>query len=768
MNGKKEPFTLIQLTNHSIYEEVYMRKHWLLMIAALVLVFSLQAVMAASVTFQVNMSNEIKRGNFDPMTQVVRITGDLVEPNWNPAQAPILEDEDGDYIFTTTLEIADGDYEYKYLIGSDWGNDELQGQPNRSLTVSGDATLEVVWFNNLSEITLPPAGEGKVNVHLAVNMTRKNQIGQFNAANDTVRVTGNIVEPNWSPPDAPIMEDPDSNLVYVTLLQVDTNATYEYKYLLGSAWGNDELQGQPNRSLTIGYADTILFPVYFDNDPYVPPVTGDTVDVTLQVNMRVKALEGTFDPTTEVVRAAGSFQGWSPTTSPDMVDVNGDSIYVYTYRMPGNQEHQYKFLIGTDWGGDEANNRFLTLADRDTIVPVVYFDNDSVVTELTDGNITFQVRMDVMTEIGIFDPEQDSVQVRGGFNGWGDSDPLRSKMNQDFLDEKLWFLEVPFTQTGVGDMQLYKYYAHVADPNTIWTDGWERPVSEGGGNRGVAFAGTETQTVNPDGDGTEWYDDVHPDWVIPDGTTGFDVVFSVDMAPAKDPQKQAVPFNSDTDTLYWIGEQPTFVASQGWVDTDEMRVLKLTDDDGNDIFTGTLTVQAPSFNSFEYRYGWRGSDGTWTLEPAGFGSFAYRVRYVGQDAARNFPVLPWNMPMDTWTNSENKSDQQESDPFTSLVSIDEPVAKLNSYELLQNYPNPFNPVTRITYNLAQTGKVDLAIYNVLGQKVRTLFSGTASAGLHVNTWDGLDDAGKKVASGLYFYKLEAENYSAVKKMVLMK
>lgn len=742
----------------------------LLSLTLVVFLISFMAVpaVAGNITFQLDMSNWVKLGKFDPMTQEVRITGDLVDPNWNPAQAPVLTDEDGDLVYTVALDIADGDYQYKYLVGSDWGKDELQGQPNRSLTVAGDAVLDVVFFDNLDVITFAAAPDTMVNVHLAVNMTRQKQLGAFDPAADTVRVTGNLVEPNWSPAEAPIMEDPDGNLVYVKLIQVKKNTDYDYKYLLGSAWGRDELQGQDNRKLSIGEKDTVLMPVYFDNDPYVVPVGGDSVNVTLQLNMNVKIAEGTFDPATQVVRAAGSFQGWSPTTSPDMDDSDNDGIYVMTYKMTANTEHQYKFLIGTDWGQDEANNRSLMVGDQDMVVPPVYFNNDSVVTELKDGNIIFQVDMGVMNEIGIFDPAVDSVQVRGGFNGWNDGDPDRSKMEQDFLNENLWFLEVPFVKTGVGDVQLYKYYVAKADENTMWTDGWERPASQGGGNRDIEYLGLTNQTVDPDGDQTEYYDDIHPDWVIPAGTTGFEVTFQVDMTPAKDAGLQAVPFDPSKDTLYWVCEMPSFVFSQGWTDKNEMRVLKLTDDDGDDIFSGTLSVTAPSFNTFEYRYAWRNPDG-WTFEPEGFGDFAYRVRYVGQDAARSFPTLPWVMPLDTWTNKENKSGDQEVDPFTSLTDIEDDASVPFAYSLNQNYPNPFNPTTTITYSLAEASEITLAVYNVLGQKVKTLVSGTyATAGTHVSRWNGLDEAGHKVASGVYFYKLEAGDYSAVKKMILMK
>ena len=72
----------------------------------------------------------------------------------------------------------------------------------------------------------------------------------------------------------------------------------------------------------------------------------------------------------------------------------------------------------------------------------------------------------------------------------------------------------------------------------------------------------------------------------------------------------------------------------------------------------------------------------------------------------------------------------------------------------QNYPNPFKPNTRIQYNLPTAGQVHLTIYTPLGQKIRTLVDEVQSPGLYLQSWDGLDDLGRSVASGTYLYHLE--------------
>jgi hypothetical protein len=88
--------------------------------------------------------------------------------------------------------------------------------------------------------------------------------------------------------------------------------------------------------------------------------------------------------------------------------------------------------------------------------------------------------------------------------------------------------------------------------------------------------------------------------------------------------------------------------------------------------------------------------------------------------------------------------------------------------LLPNTPNPFNPSTSIAYTLADDGLVTLRIYNALGQHVRTLVNGRTTAGMHTVTWNGRDDSGKMVASGVYLYRLVAGDRTFVKRMMMVR
>ncbi|OGC09257.1 hypothetical protein A2V82_14385 [candidate division KSB1 bacterium RBG_16_48_16] len=90
------------------------------------------------------------------------------------------------------------------------------------------------------------------------------------------------------------------------------------------------------------------------------------------------------------------------------------------------------------------------------------------------------------------------------------------------------------------------------------------------------------------------------------------------------------------------------------------------------------------------------------------------------------------------------------------------------FELYNNYPNPFNQSTRIEYDLPGNARVELSIYNLLGQKLVTPFSGSRDAGRYAVTWDGRDGFGHPVPSGLYFYRLETGEFSGVKKMAIVR
>ena len=109
----------------------------------------------------------------------------------------------------------------------------------------------------------------------------------------------------------------------------------------------------------------------------------------------------------------------------------------------------------------------------------------------------------------------------------------------------------------------------------------------------------------------------------------------------------------------------------------------------------------------------------------------------------------------------------DTDLYTSSGIEIPAITKFNG-----NYPNPFNPITTFSYSLANESEVSLTLFNVKGQKIKTLVSENQTAGNHQVIWDGTDDHGKKVSTGIYFSNCDVSNeesdYTSVKKVLLLK
>jgi hypothetical protein len=136
-------------------------------------------------------------------------------------------------------------------------------------------------------------------------------------------------------------------------------------------------------------------------------------------------------------------------------------------------------------------------------------------------------------------------------------------------------------------------------------------------------------------------------------------------------------------------------------------------------------------------------------------------------AKRVYAVTDSSVTAGTWTYRIKEVDLDGAIHYsetatTALLAIEaSPI--VTAYALEQNYPNPFNPNTTIQYSLPSAGDVKLTVFNVLGQEAATLVNENKPAGVHTVQFDG-----SRLASGLYFYRLEAGQYVQMKKLVLLK
>jgi len=136
--------------------------------------------------------------------------------------------------------------------------------------------------------------------------------------------------------------------------------------------------------------------------------------------------------------------------------------------------------------------------------------------------------------------------------------------------------------------------------------------------------------------------------------------------------------------------------------------------------------------------------------------FGFSFMYIRDD--QNLP------PIDRHELARNVFQwMQEISPWAGAEELAPAVCGLS-----QNFPNPFNPATTIRYDVAEKGLVTIKVYSVAGQLVKTLVDEVKAAGFHAAVWDGTNNFGAPVASGVYFYRMETAGFSATRKLVMLR
>jgi hypothetical protein len=173
----------------------------------------------------------------------------------------------------------------------------------------------------------------------------------------------------------------------------------------------------------------------------------------------------------------------------------------------------------------------------------------------------------------------------------------------------------------------------------------------------------------------------------------------------------------------------------------------------------TLLPSYPEFVDSVLRVGLNKREALLSLGLGGKGPFpGYRVTVEGW-----LPAQECGFFGSTWIKVRER---EPNKPLQVMAKTDYGIP--HGFELLQNHPNPFNPETEISYDLPKDSWVKLSIYNIRGQKVKALVDGFEAAGHKRVHWDGTNEEGDRVASGVYLYRLEAGDFTATKKMVLLR
>ncbi|MER3524470.1 MAG: hypothetical protein C4326_10500 [Ignavibacteria bacterium] len=489
--------------------------------------------------------------------------------------------------------------------------------------------------------------------------------------------------------------------------------------------------------------------------------------VTFRVNMKIKMCEGSFRPDSgDIVRVAGSFNDWgnSRDTLRDLIPI--DSIYekqiVFGDTMVSRQI-QYKFLKtpnrgGLDWEG--GSNRTYTIQAGMQTLPVVYFNYDSVCNAPWSGNITWRVDMRALNSIGWFVAASDTMQVRGGFNGWGGTAMTLSATTG------LYQVTLPFTGFTF-DVVDHKFFIKMDSASAEARfpgfggnkDGvqYDHPYTRGDGNRQLILPGASGNIATD----PVYFSNIHRFGLFVNTTDTCRVTLRVNMGPAT---RYVDPFLPNSDTLYVLFQDYAWAYNQRANQGSFATAQRMTRQGPTDsIWTVTFRVKGRTHYGLMYNYEYRHAGGGAVSEGGGLGvQNPYRSRYIQPTAPNTFPAT-YVAPIDIW--QKNVPMPAENPPY-GITDVREDLGVRGiptAYVLRQNYPNPFNPSTRISYSIPEDAKVTLKVFNLLGQEVAELVNQEQTRGNYVALFEA-----NKLASGVYFYRLEAGKFSETKKMLLMK
>ena len=474
-------------------------------------------------------------------------------------------------------------------------------------------------------------------------------------------------------------------------------------------------------------------------------------DVTFQVNLSVQEFLGNFDPTGgDIVVVRGSFNGWA---GNDDECTLVDSLYTCTSSIAAG-DIEYKFVIVPGAGGDDnwesvPNRTHTVVAGAQTIDPVYFNDMGW---ENTDVEVLFRVDMEVQILSGNFDPTTDWVVVRGGheaIGNWGGAIQLFQETGTDIYSD--W---IQFDALGVGQTVEYKFVS-LEDGNPDLAS-WEQSD-----NRSFAASGSEPDILPPpSGNGygeitpdVVYFSDIGPDDII---TQDVMVNFHVDLTPAigklADPTAFIIDVQSG-DTVFSIDEVDVAGFFNAWPWGGFSPDYQLNDDGiapdvtaGDNIYAQAVQFYAGDPKIMIYKYGINGYD-----VEAGF---AMNHETELDDSNPTFNIDPpdiFGSPDTLYA------------PWTSIREIPAGPVVPDNFSLHQNFPNPFNPVTTISFDLPMKSDVNLKVFNIAGEEVFSVNTGTLNAGFYSYDFNASD-----LASGVYIYRVDADNFSAAKKMLLLK
>jgi hypothetical protein len=556
-----------------------------------------------------------------------------------------------------------------------------------------------------------------------------------------------------------------------------------------------------NRGLVVGKKDTTLALQYFNGwesklAQYWKPFASkaDTVAVYFRVNMG----GADFNPATQVVDVRGGAplgtdSPWITikTLSRETNSVGGGSFwsgvaYVAKANITAGAQQKFKFVIQPDkW--ESISDRAFTFtasvkATGDTTIHWAYFNNQRPTGPKVNANLLWRLKLDALERAGMFNRAYGDKIAITGAKGWPpstftfDTEPAMLKMTYN-SDLEEWNLFESFSKYPK-EAITYKYYiqwdtSRVSPTNPRYipglqlTNGWEEPGVTGGADRSYTYTDKTSQIIAGDfGADQQFFNSLHPNGVI---KTPIKIKFSINMVPATNATTNptATLFRPGIDTVFVQFDGCMVPVTQGKTMWGTDNRIILTDPNGDGIYTGDYDLTPPTFYQFCYRIVYSSPTGAvWN----GTGSAVRGRRYYQYAKPTSTNPVVWPATYQLATMDWKTQDLTIENPpdLGNISDIEESLIIPTLYKLTQNYPNPFNPTTVISYSIPEIAKVKIEVYNVLGQKVVTLFDQEQLPGNHMLEWNSRNDSGVNVTSGVYLLKMQAGSFSQVKKMLLVR
>jgi hypothetical protein len=461
-----------------------------------------------------------------------------------------------------------------------------------------------------------------VPVTFQVDLGPRINTGEFDATTDIVEVRGSFND--WSGGFA-LTNTTENPTIFKGTRDLTGTAGSEVQFKFVQVRGDVVTwESTPNRPFPLPETATTLPLAYFNN-----VWEGAPVQVKFQVNMATQKASGAFVPAEgDFVELRGGFNAWSAGTVLTPSTANPD-IYETTVDVPDapGARVEYKFVLNKaatgalTWESD-PNRGFIQTAEAQTL-PVVYFNNATGTP--VKAAINFQVDMSVYIAAGLFDTNTQEVYVRGNKMGWGNPPAEGLQLIADTARPGIYTNTYRTDGQITGDRVEYKF--------TIWTPELAGTTWEDGGNKTLAFTGTEPKdalgyhliTIEPN-----YFNGVTPGSLLNEETV---VTFRVDMRNARTTGGTA--FDPAVDTVAVNG---SFLPG-GWQPWDSLSATQAFDDGatggdataGDLIYTVQVTLPRGANSRLAYKYGINGQD-----NEAAVGND--RIRYVRASGTYTLPV----------------------------------------------------------------------------------------------------------------------------------